>query len=513
MRSLPSEGKHTKKIESANHMFKRILIANRGEIAVRIIRTCRDLHLASVAIYTQVDRQGLWVRLADEALELKGFRGREGYLNIEAVLQLAEQANIEAIHPGYGFLSEDPAFAKACREHGFIFIGPSEDAMKLSGNKTKAREVASSLGIPVLPGSEPLNNPGQAQKKAAQLGYPVLLKAAAGGGGRGMRIITTPDEMKPMFESAAREALASFKDSTLYLEKYLTNPRHLEVQILADQFGNAVHLGERECSIQRRHQKLIEESPSPIADQKLRESLAEAALGFVKQTGYTNAGTVEFLVDEKHNYYFLEMNARLQVEHPVTELVTGIDLVEAQINIAQGKPLPWNQHEILPNGSAVEVRINCEDPERDFLPSPGEIKSLEFPAGPWVRVDSALFPGYQIPEEFDSLIAKVICWGSNRKQALSRMTRALGEFRISGIPTTLTLHTQILNHPHFKEGKISTHFLQEHAEGLSSKITGMEKKIAALIAVLQTQSGLVSPSSEQIGNRWAQAGRLENIST
>jgi len=482
-------------------MIKRILIANRGEIAVRILRACREMAISSIALFTPIDKNGLWVSMADEAYEI------ESYLNLEAIIKIAKEIKADAIHPGYGFLSERSNFPQRCQEEKIIFIGPSSDAIRHAGDKIEARRIAIREKIPVLPGTSPLSTFQEAEKESKSLDYPFLIKAAAGGGGRGMRIIRSFEELKQNFESASREAASSFGDGRLYLEKYLEEPRHIEIQVLADSHGNAVYFPERECSIQRRYQKLIEESPSPFVNDSLRQALGKSALTLVKATGYTNAGTVEFIVDQTGRFYFLEMNARLQVEHPVTEMVTGLDLVKAQIKIASGEKLAWKQEEIKSRGWAFEARINGEDPYRDFLPSPGKITALQFPEGPGVRIDSALYAGYTVPETYDSLIAKIIVHAENRGDAILRMHRALTELHIGGLPTTTPFLLNIFHHAEFQKGNLSTHFLNQHLPELLPPFTEEEVAIAEVIATLEQIRTFVSLPQ----NRWAVAGRLNNI--
>ncbi len=494
---------------SSKRAFKKVLIANRGEIALRAARACRELQISPVGCFTSDDESGGWIRALDEAYELKGLKGRAGYLNIEAILEIAKKTKADAVHPGYGFLSEQAAFAEACQEAGVVFIGPSPHAMAEAGDKITARKTAQKLGIPCLPGTSALSDWKEALLKAEKIGYPVLLKAAAGGGGHGMRLVTSSGEMEASFLSASHEALSSFGDGTLYLEKYLLKPRHIEIQILADQQGHLIWLGERECSVQRRHQKLIEESPSCAVNEGLREKMGEKAVHFSKEIGYTGAGTVEFLLDGD-NFYFLEMNARIQVEHPVTEMVTGIDLVKSQIEIAEGYPLPLGQEEVQFRGWSFEARINCEDPMRNFIPSPGCIEKLFLPGGPGVRIDTAVYPGYNISEEFDSLFAKLIVWGRHREEAVSRMKNALLEFEVSGIPTTIPFHYQVFSHPVFQKGDLSTRFIEDYLREPCS-ISEEEEELAAILAALEIQKREVQFENSSQENRWALAGRMRNV--
>ncbi len=441
-------------------MFKKILIANRGEIAVRIIRTCRELGIKTVAVYSTADRESLHVYLADEAVCIGGASPQESYLNIPAIISAAEITGAEAIHPGYGFLSENPGFAEICNACGMKFIGPSPETMVLMGDKAKAREIAKRAGVPVVPGSGIVKNAQEALKICESIGYPVLIKAAHGGGGRGMRLITSPQEAETLIVTAMAEAEAAFGNGEVYVEKFIENPRHIEIQIVADSYGNVVTFGERECSLQRRHQKILEEAPSPFVDEELRRKLSEAAKKIAKEINYEGAGTVEFLVDKNGNFYFIEMNTRIQVEHPVTEAVTGKDLVKLQINVAAGEKL--REEEIVLNGHAVEFRINCEDFEHDFRPSPGKISKLLIPGGFGVRVDTHIYEGYSVPSYYDSLIAKLIVWGENREEAIKRGKRALSEFIIEGnLKTTIPFHLKLIESEEFVKGELDTKVLED----------------------------------------------------
>lgn len=478
-------------------MIKKILIANRGEIAVRILRACRDLNLETISLFTPVDRGGLWNRLSDQPVEI------DSYLNLEAIVNLAKEKKADAIHPGYGFLSERPRFSKRCEEEKIIFIGPSSTAIQKAGDKVEAKKIAALQKIPVLPGSPPLSGFQEAENHL--LDFPFIIKAAAGGGGRGMRIIRSKDELKQNFESAFREAESGFGDGRLYFEQYIDKPRHIEIQILADQYGNAVYFPERECSIQRRYQKLIEESPSPLVGAELRKKMGEAALSLIRAVGYTNAGTVEFIVDQSGRFYFLEMNARLQVEHPVTEMVTGIDLVKAQIQIASGGKLTFTQNDIQLNGWAFEARINAEDPYEDFLPYPDKITKLRWPGN--ARVDTALYEGYAIPAAFDSLIAKMIVHAENREQAIHRMIRSLQDTQIGGIATTIPFHLNLFGLRDFQDGKLSTDFIKDRLSEILPPFSNEE--IAAAKAVAKLEHSIQFAPVKQ--NRWSKAGRLENL--
>jgi acetyl-CoA carboxylase, biotin carboxylase subunit len=440
-------------------MFKKILIANRGEIACRVIWACRELGIRTVAVHSEADRDALHVRFADEAVCIGPASSANSYLNIPQIISAAEIYNVDAIHPGYGFLSENPHFAEVCRECNICFIGPSPEVMRMMGDKSEAKRTMISAGVPVTPGSEGLIvNEAEAIKEAEKITYPVLIKATAGGGGRGMRVAQNRDELINAYRTARSEAEAAFKNSGVYLEKYIENPRHIEIQVLADNYGNVIHLGERECSIQRRHQKLIEEAPSPAVSYELREEMGRVAVKACQEVGYSSAGTIEFLLDERGRFYFMEMNTRIQVEHPVTELVTLTDLVSAQIRIAAGEQLEYTQEELIFTGHAMECRINAEDPA-NFTPSPGRITALNLPSGPGVRVDTAIYDGYFVPPHYDSLIAKVIVHSRTRERSIARMRRALEWMIVEGIKTTVPLHLQILNDPDFIAGNISTRFM------------------------------------------------------
>jgi acetyl-CoA carboxylase biotin carboxylase subunit len=451
-------------------MFKKILIANRGEIAVRVIRACHEMGIAAVAVYSDVDRASLHVRKADEAYPIGAPAASESYLNIPKILDVAARSGADAIHPGYGFLSENAKFARACADAGVKFIGPTAAAMEAMGSKTRARQAMERAGVPLVPGtSRGLESFEQAREVAARIGYPVMLKAAAGGGGKGMRLVHAPEELKSSLEGARSEAERSFGDSEVYIEKAIINPRHIEMQVLADEHGNTVYLGERECSLQRRHQKVVEEAPSPIVDPDMRRRMGEVAVRVAQAAGYTNAGTVEFLVDQQKNFYFLEMNTRLQVEHPVTELVTGLDLVHLQIRIAAGERLPFTQNEVVIRGHAIECRIYAEDPDNNYFPSPGKITLLLLPSGPGIRRDSGMYEGWTVPMDYDPLLAKLIGYGTDRDQAIGRLTRALNEYFVGGIKTNISLFRRILSDPDFRAAKMDTGFLdrllkQKHTE-------------------------------------------------
>jgi acetyl-CoA carboxylase biotin carboxylase subunit len=434
-------------------LFKKILIANRGEIALRIIRTCKELGIKTVAVYSEADRYSLHVRFADEAVCIGPGPSKESYLNIPRIIAAAEITNAEAIHPGYGFLAENAMFAEICESSGIKFIGPTPDAIEAMGDKALAKETMRKAGVPVIPGSDGVvETLEQAREIANEIGYPIMLKAAAGGGGKGMRMVRNDEELENAWQTARAEAEAAFGNPAVYIEKFIEKPRHIEIQILADEHGNVIHLGERDCSIQRRHQKLIEESPSPIVTPELREAMGQAAVKGAKSVKYRNAGTIEFLVDKDGNFYFMEMNTRIQVEHPVTEMVYGIDIVREQIRIASGEKLGIKQKQIKPNGHAIECRINAEDPFNGFRPSPGKITALHFPGGFGVRVDSHIYQEYVVPPYYDSMIAKLIVHAKNRDEAIARMLRALDEFVIEGVHTTIPFHIKILNSPQFRSG-------------------------------------------------------------
>ncbi len=479
-------------------MFKKILIANRGEIAVRVIRACRELGITSVAVYSDVDRSSLHVRNADEAYHIGPAAASESYLNFGKILDVAKRSNADAIHPGYGFLSENAKFAEACKQAGVKFIGPTSAAMEMMGSKTRARQEMEKVGIPFVPGtSRGLESAEQAKQVAAKIGYPVMLKAAAGGGGKGMRLVHMADELKPALEAAQSEAERAFGDREVYIEKAIINPRHIEMQVLADEHGNTVYLGERECSIQRRHQKVLEESPSPIVDADMRKRMGEVAVRVAEAAGYTNAGTVEFLVDEDKNFYFLEMNTRLQVEHPVTELITGLDLVHLQIRIATGEKLPFRQEDIRIRGHAIECRIYAEDPDNNYFPSPGNITLLLLPSGPGIRVDSGMYEGWTVPIDYDPLLAKLIGYGTNRTQAISRLTRALHEYFVGGIKTNLSLFRRVLTDAEFQEGKLDTGYLDRLLKSKPPEVRGGHPEVAAIAAGI---FAILDPASAPAGN-------------
>ncbi|MEG4031910.1 MULTISPECIES: acetyl-CoA carboxylase biotin carboxylase subunit [unclassified Microcoleus] len=442
--------------------FSKILIANRGEIALRILRTCEEMGIATVAVHSTVDKHALHVQLADEAVCIGPPTSSKSYLNIPNIIAAALTRNAAAIHPGYGFLAENARFAEICADHQITFIGPSPAAMRAMGDKSTAKETMQRVKVPTVPGSEGLlADDREALSIARDIGYPVMIKATAGGGGRGMRLVREASELPKLFSAAQGEADAAFGNPGLYLEKFIEKPRHIEIQILADNYGNVIHLGERDCSIQRRHQKLLEEAPSPALSQKLRDQMGHAAIAAAKSINYTGAGTVEFLLDKSGKFYFMEMNTRIQVEHPVTEMITGLDLIAEQIRIAQGEKLQIKQNQVILNGHAIECRINAEDPDRNFRPHPGIISGYLPPGGPGVRMDSHVYTDYEIPAYYDSLIGKVIVWGRDRPTAIRRMKRALRECAITGVPTTLSFHQKILDSPEFLNGEVYTNFVEQ----------------------------------------------------
>ncbi len=446
-------------------MFQKILIANRGEIAVRIIRACREMGILSVAVYSEADREALHTKLADEAVCIGPAQTAESYLNMERILSAAIATKAQAIHPGFGFLSENEHFADMCVKSGIAFIGPSGELIGKMGNKSKARVTMMEAGIPVVPGTkEPVFEAERGLEIADKMGYPVMIKASSGGGGKGMRIAYSHEQFENHFHLAQQESVNAFGDNTMYIEKYIEKPRHIEIQILADKYGNTLWLGERDCSVQRRHQKVMEESPCAVIDENLRQRMGETAVQAAKAVHYENAGTIEFLLDKNKDFYFMEMNTRIQVEHPVTEMVTGIDLVKEQIRIASGEKLKIRQEEIKLKGHAIECRINAEDPQKNFMPCPGTVLDLHFPGGNGVRIESALYNGYTIPSYYDSMVAKVIVHGEDRIDAIRKMRSALGEVVVDGITTNLDFQYDILNHPAFLSGDINTHFIPDYFE-------------------------------------------------
>ena len=499
-------------------MFKKILIANRGEIAVRVIRACHELGIAAVAVFSEVDRAALHVQRADEAYPIGPAPASESYLNIERILDVARRSGADAIHPGYGFLSENPNFARACAEAKVKFIGPPASAMEAMGSKTRARQNMEKAGVPFVPGTaKGLRSAKEAEEVAVKLGFPVMLKAAAGGGGKGMRLIENVGDLPSAFETARSEASRAFGDDEVYLEKAIVNPRHIEMQILSDEHGNTVYLGERDCSIQRRHQKVIEEAPSPAVSPEMRRHMGQIAVRAAQAVEYTNAGTIEFLVDQEGNFYFLEMNTRLQVEHPVTELVTGLDLVQLQIRIAAGEPLPFGQKDVQLRGHAIECRVYAEDPANNYFPSPGKITSLVEPSGPGIRLDGGIYTGWNVPMEYDPLLAKLVGYGESRAQAVSRLQRALDEYDVGGIKTNLPLFRHVLRDSEFLAGKANTGFLSRFATQPQYTPAIEEEELAMIGAGIFQVLGSVTngegaAEANSVPSAWKRTARKEALS-
>ncbi len=494
--------------------FDKVLIANRGEIAMRILRACHELGVRTVAVYSDADRNAPHVRYAGEAYHIGPSPSRESYLVVEKILEVAKKSGAGAIHPGYGFLSERAHFAQACIEAGVVFIGPPARAIRVMGDKQQARSTVTAAGVPVVPGTPAGLKEDELVSAAEKLGYPVLVKAAAGGGGKGMRPVHDPALLTDAIAAAKREALAAFGDDTVYLEKIITEARHIEIQLLGDAHGNVIYLGERECSLQRRHQKLIEEAPSFVVDEDLRRRMGEVAVAAAKAVNYVSAGTIEFLLDKDKNFYFLEMNTRLQVEHPVTELVTGIDIVQEQLRIARGRKLRYRQEDIKIQGWAIECRINAEDPYNNYLPSTGTITTSRLPTGPGVRVDTGVFPGYVISPYYDSMISKLVCYGETRGEAVLRMRRALEEYRIMGVKTNIPFHQHMMDSHRFLSGQFHTKFVEDHFS-MSDKETPNTKEaaiLAALVAHRQSQqaSQIVAPGERDTSN-WKWLSRWERL--
>ncbi|PYS56228.1 MAG: acetyl-CoA carboxylase biotin carboxylase subunit [Acidobacteria bacterium] len=497
-------------------MFTKILIANRGEIAVRVIRACREMGISTVAVYSDADRGSLHVRMADEAYAIGPSPSRESYLVIEKIIDAAKRAKAGAVHPGYGFLAENAAFAKACEEAGITFIGPSPESIALMGSKVESRRAVAQYGVEMVPGTlDPIVSDEEARKIAWAIGYPIMLKASAGGGGKGLRLVRSEDELESALRNTRSEALRAFGDAAIYIEKFVDRPRHVEIQVLADRQGNAVYVGERECTIQRRHQKVIEECPSPIMDADLRRRMGEAALKVARAASYYNAGTVEFLVDPHRRFYFLEMNTRLQVEHPITEMVTGLDLVKRQIRIAAGESLGLAQDGIVMRGAAIECRVYAEDPSNNFFPSPGRITSLRTPSGPGIRDDGGVYPGWTVPMDYDPLISKLVAWGATRDEAIVRMKRALGEYHIEGIKTNIPFFLEMLDHPDFQRGDFDTGFIDRWLQTRTPPLllSTVDQDLALLAASLfhSERSGSRSEAGKGQESRWKVDGRRRGL--
>lgn len=500
-------------------MFKKVLIANRGEIAVRIIRACRELGLETVAVFSEADRNALHVRYADEAYLLGPAPSRESYLRADKILDVAKKTGADAIHPGYGFLAEREDFSAKCHDLGITFIGPKPSSIAAMGDKAEARATVIKAGVPVVPGTEDVGNmtDDDLLRIAPQIGFPLLIKATAGGGGKGMREVRSLEEMPTLLQSARREAESAFGDGNVYLEKLVEGARHIEFQIIADSHGNVIHLGERECSIQRRHQKLVEEAPSPFLDNELREKMGNVAVKAAQAVDYINAGTIEFLVDKDRNFYFLEMNTRLQVEHPVTEMVTGIDIVAEQLRIARGRQLSYTQEQVKFNGHAIECRVNAEDPFNNFIPSTGRITHSILPTGPGVRVDTGVYPGFEITPYYDPMIAKLIVWGETRAQAILRMRRALEEYRIVGVRTNIPFHQTLMDSHRFMGGQFDTRFVEERfSMEAASEMDEAQAEIAAILATLVAhketeRSAQIVRRNERDTSNWKWVGRWERM--
>ena len=494
-------------------MFKKILIANRGEIAVRVMRACRETGIKTVAVYSDADRKALHVRYADEAYHIGPAPSTQSYLCIDRILDAARRSDAEAVHPGYGFLSENAEFVRACEAEGLVFIGPPAAAMELMGSKTSSRQALLRAGLPVVPGTDHnLESLEEVQRIAEEIGYPIMLKASAGGGGKGLRLVDSPLTLESAFRNARSEAQNAFNDPSVYVEKYIQQPHHVEIQVLGDLYGNLIYLGERECSLQRRHQKVMEECPSPLVDGDLRRRMGETAVRIARLAGYTNAGTIEFLVDAERHFHFLEMNTRLQVEHPVTEVVVGIDLVKEQIRIASGEPLRWKQEDVQLRGAALECRIYAEDPANNFFPSPGLITRLQNPSGPGVRRDSGVYEGWTVSTEYDPLLAKLVVWGTDRDEAIARMRRALSEYEVFGIRTNIPFFRQILEHPDFIAGRCDTGFIDRVFTNYTQPEDEPPKKeqaVAMLVAGLES----ALRRSGQGGAAASRAGQDETASS
>ncbi len=502
-------------------MIKKVLIANRGEIAVRVIRSCREMGIRTVAVFSEADRSSLHVRLADEAYFIGPSPSNESYLVIDKIIEAAKSSKADAIHPGYGFLSENAAFSERCKQEGLIFIGPSAHAISTMGDKIKARETMINAGVPVVPGTKKaIKAESEAAKTATEVGLPVMIKASAGGGGKGMRLVKDQKDLISAIRAAKSEALSAFGDDSVYIEKYIESPHHIEFQILADKHGNAIHLCERECSVQRRHQKVIEETPSPLMIPKLREKMGKDAVAAARAVNYEGAGTIEFLVDNERNYYFLEMNTRLQVEHPITEMVVGVDLVKEQIRIASGEKLSYKQSDITQNGHAIECRIYAEDPENNFMPCPGVIKYIAEPGGPGIRTDGYVYPGFEIPLYYDPLISKLVAWSENRPGAIQRMKRALKEYKITGVKTSINFLERIMENKQFSNGNYDTHFIDENMAELSAVSANGQAEVedAAIITAfidytdkLSRLQSIKSFQSNGGSSPWKNFGRKKGV--
>ncbi|MCK4677172.1 MAG: acetyl-CoA carboxylase biotin carboxylase subunit [Bacteroidales bacterium] len=499
-------------------MINKILVANRGEIALRVMRSCREMNIKTVAVYSEADRKSMHVRYADEAYHIGPAPSVESYLRIDKIIEAAKRSNADAIHPGYGFLSENAAFADRCEKEGFIFIGPSSFTIATMGDKLTARKTMTGVGVSVVPGtSEELSDENAAHEIAKKIGLPIMIKASAGGGGKGMRLVYKEDEIIDSLRAAKSEAKSAFGNDAIYIEKYIESPHHIEFQILADKHGNVIHLFERECSVQRRHQKVIEETPSPLMNPEIREEMGKAAVAAAKAVNYHGAGTVEFIVDEDLNYYFLEMNTRLQVEHPITERVVGVDLVKEQINIANGQKLTLKQNELRQNGHAIECRIYAEDTDNNFMPSPGKINHITEPLGLGIRHDGYVYEGYEIPLFYDPLISKLIVWAKTRDEAIQRMKRALYAYKITGVKTTIKFLEKIMDVPAFKEGKYNTHFIEDHKKLLleTESYNKQCEDVAIITAFIDYLAKIKSASSNissvTTSNNWKVVGRRKSI--
>ncbi len=490
-------------------MFRKILIANRGEIAVRVERACREMGVQTVAVYSEVDRHALHVRCADEAYLIGPSPASESYLVIDKVIDVAKTSGADAIHPGYGFLAENPLFAERCEKEGIKLIGPSAHAMRTMGSKTLARRTVQAAGVPVVPGTvEPIDTEEEVFEVAGRIGFPVMLKATAGGGGKGLRLVKGEEDLRSALRMAKSEAKSAFSDDSVYIEKYIENPRHVEIQILGDRHGNYVHLCERECSIQRRHQKVVEESPSVVITPEIRAAMGKVAIDAARAVSYEGAGTIEFLVDKNKNFYFLEMNTRLQVEHPITEMVTGVDIVKEQIRIAAGEKLSLRQEDVKQTGHAIECRVYAEDPDKNFMPCPGLITSLRTPGGPGVRDDSGVFEGFEIPIFYDPIISKLVTWGRDREEAVARMKRALLEYVVTGVKTTIPFHIRVMNNPHFLDGNFDTNFIDKVFFREESERALPHPDVAVIAAAIQL---FLDERKRAIAGRPAGAGETASM--